>query len=391
VSTFETQTSVNACRPLPARTLGTLCACIVVIMLVAGLWPFHQPHNDVTWVAYTHGVSLGSHGTLLSASTFGLYDLEAQARCSLEIWLYPYDIRDTGTVLAFYSSDNIQGLSIRQDRADLVLQVERRDAQRRIITSEITTKNVFRQGTGALVTITSGSLGTVVYLDGSIIQSVPGLRMNRADLTGQLVVGTSPVQPDSFSGQLRGLAIYGRELTAADVLQHYQTWGSNGRPYTSENEQAVSLYLFDEHSGNVVHNHGSSTVVLSIPEKYTILHEKFLEPAWKEFHLRWGYWKSALINVGGFVPFGFVCCAYLSLTKPVNRAALTTVALGLAISLTIEVLQSYLPTRDSGTTDLITNTFGTCLGVMLYRWKPSLVADTLNRIPAIARITAGLR
>jgi glycopeptide antibiotics resistance protein len=116
------------------------------------------------------------------------------------------------------------------------------------------------------------------------------------------------------------------------------------------------------------------------------LHEKFLEPAWKEFNLRSSYWKSALINIGGFVPFGFFGCAYISITRARNRAALATVVLGTIVSLTIEVLQAYLPTRDSGTTDLITNTLGTGLGVMFYRWKPSMLTAILDRIPLTTRI-----
>jgi glycopeptide antibiotics resistance protein len=112
------------------------------------------------------------------------------------------------------------------------------------------------------------------------------------------------------------------------------------------------------------------------------VHEKFLEPPWQEFHNDWGYWKNVLINIGGFIPLGFFFYAYLAIAKRSDLPALTTMLLGAAVSLTIEVLQAYLPTRDSGMTDIITNTLGSGFGVMLYRWKAGLVMDIFHRIAA---------
>ncbi len=99
-----------------------------------------------------------------------------------------------------------------------------------------------------------------------------------------------------------------------------------------------------------------------------MLHEQFLERPWDEFRQDWNYWKDVGINVAGFIPLGFFFCAYFYSVRRIKRPVLLTVALGFAVSLTIEVLQAFLPTRDSGMTDLITNTLGTAVGVLAFRY-----------------------
>ncbi len=54
-----------------------------------------------------------------------------------------------------------------------------------------------------------------------------------------------------------------------------------------------------------------------------------------------------------------------------------TVLAGGFLGLLIEVLQAYIPQRDSGWTDVITNTLGTAIGALIAR--PSLVRSIFGK------------
>ncbi len=88
--------------------------------------------------------------------------------------------------------------------------------------------------------------------------------------------------------------------------------------------------------------------------------------------------KDVLINIGGFIPLGFLFGGYLK-GKGFSSAAvvLLSVTMGFGISLFIEISQAFLQTRSSDMMDLIANTFGTMIGCLLlivYLAKPAKVA-----------------
>jgi hypothetical protein len=217
------------------------------------------------------------------------------------------------------------------------------------------------------IALTSGVAGLNVYLNGVLAKQASDLQIARSAFQGRLILGDAPMQPDAYRGEIRGVAIYDTELSSAQVLTHYETWRNNGRPNMTVADRISALYLMREGHGSIIHNEIKPGMDLVIPQHYVVLGKIALEPIWKEFELSRSYGSAALKNVIGFVPLG-LCFYIFMVVRQRKRPVFTTIIAGFLVSLMIEVLQIFLPTRDSGTTDLVTNTLGTWLGVLGCRW-----------------------
>jgi hypothetical protein len=353
------------------RFLGAICFIVLCAILVAGLWPFHSPRNEVQWLSHSNGLVFSRYGSIVSASAFKADSLHADGSCSLEMWLEPGRADGTGTILGFYWPENrVVSFAIRQYRTRLELErPTQKDLRNAKSAAGVYVDKVFSHRGQVLVTITSSRSGTTVYADGVMLRKFEHFGLSRQDLTGRLVLGNSPVAAFDWIGRFRGLAIYDSELTADEVSQHLTKWRKNELPTIAGTDGLAGLYLFNEGQGNVVHNQVDSTTNLLIPERFFVLQQQFLELPWDEFRPGWRYWKNVGVNIVGFIPLGFFFCAYFSFRNS-NAAVAKTIALGFLVSLVIEVLQAFLPTRDSGMTDLITNTLGTAIGVMVSRHEP---------------------
>jgi hypothetical protein len=350
-----------------SRLLGAICLSTLCSILVAGLWPFHAPKNNVHWLANESGLLFGEYGSIASSGTFKTNASHAASSCSLELWLQP-SLDDSGTVLAFYwPEQTVVPFRLWQSGGYVGIQHTSLNQFHQAERTKIYAADVFRRGKPVFITISSGAAGTAVYTDGKLVRQALDLKLSSQDFTGQLVLGNGPMGANPWSGQLKGLAVYDRELTASEASQHYANWTTNAQTDLVKDKELVALYLFNEGKGSVVHNQLDSATDLLIPKRFFLLHEQLLETPWSEFRARWSYWTNLGINVGGFIPFGFFFCWYLS-SRRIGRAMMVTVALGFVVSLAIEVMQSFLPTRDSGMTDIITNSFGTALGAVLFVW-----------------------
>jgi hypothetical protein len=366
VTSVNDRRVVNLFEVVPRRLLGAICLLLLCGILVAGLWPFRAPRNEVSWSSDGSGLLFGEYGSIVSSGAFKANESKEGAPCSLEIWLQP-SLDYSGTFLAYYwTEDIVVPFKLWQSHDYLGIQRADLDQFHRAERTHVYVGDFFRQGKSVIVTISSGPAGTTVYADGLLTKKLPDFRFSSQDLTGQLLLGNAPRGPNPWSGQLKGLAVYDRELTAGEVSEHYGNWTKNTQTDLAKSEGLVALYLFNEGKGSVVHNQMDSKTNLLIPKRFFILHEQFLRPVWNEFFPKtWSYWKDVGINIAGFVPVGFFFCLYFAASGNIKRPLMVTVILGFMISLTIEVLQAFLPTRDSGMTDLITNTSGTALGAMM--------------------------
>jgi glycopeptide antibiotics resistance protein len=372
-----------------ARYLLTfLCIGVLGTTLALGLWPFHARRNGVTWLPERNGIRFGKDSTVVSSGPLRVSNPENSVGASLEIGLQPIRIWDSGTLLAFYNPENLSQFSLRQDQKDLSVKISAKDVHQHHRAENLHVKDVFRrlppsESSPTFITINSNGKGVSIYIEGALVAAEPHFPLSAKDFNGQLVVGDSPGQPDNWKGQLFGLAIYDRQLTQKEISQNYSRW-RNGRLELADDESCLALYLFDERKGNVVRDKARSGVDLDIPEKYRVMEKIALEPFWTEFSMTRSYWSAAFKNIVGFIPFGISFGAYFSVARPVRRAMLLTIASGLSVSLTIEILQAFLPNRDSGTSDLITNTLGTCIGALGYRLFMPFGASKFPRLSSLA-------
>src|SRR5450631_4175033 len=347
------------------RILLVICGLILCAIFIAGLSPFTpHPRNEVRWLENQNGLRFGEYASILSSAPFRL-EGEPDGPCSIEFWMQPGLFQDSNTMLAFDSPESSARFRITQSLDDLAL--ARESTSHNSPAAQILyIPHALRQDVPLLITLTSSSAGISVYLNGALVRTSSDFSIARRDLSGQMVVGNSPFADDSWSGVLRGIGLYNRELSAEEVRQDYSDWTTSGPPSALAEKQATAVFRFNERAGTVVHNQVAGGTDLYIPNHYRVLHPPFLEAFWRPTDWGLGFWKDALVNVIGFMPLGFFFCVYFSRSMPVARAILLTIIVGCAISFLIETTQFYLPTRDSDSRDWLNNTLGTILGALMY-------------------------
>jgi len=351
------------------KLLGILFLSIFTGILAATLWPFDFfLANGVTWIASRNGLHFSKPGgVLISSSALQIPSALVSNSVSIELWLRSDETWSARSILAFYDASSSKGILIRQWNGGLLISRDFLRNPESKIPERIYARRVFERGSPLLLTITSGPAGTTIYLNGEQRQSFPNFKIRAGDLSGQVVIGTSPVGFSPWRGDLYLISLYADALTAEEIRLHYDSLSKSAFAPIPGQASLFAQYFFKESSGRIAHSSVSSAPEIQIPKNFFLPYKPFLQSAVASYETTRAYYHDAFANIVGFIPYGFLLYAYLVNTRSGRFAVLYSFLSGALFSFLIEALQGYLPQRDSGWNDVITNSVGALLGALIAR------------------------
>ena len=352
------------------RRFGWLSVALAVSYFIVGWWPFaFRPLNQVSWLPDRAGLRFADDGIAYDPAPLPSSGVAGQpANYTVELWVQPgaKPATDVFHLLTIHDGRLPSPFVLCQWQREIILRAATGDSQSARRIHEVGVDGALEERKARFITVTGNGAGTDFYLDGVLAGHFPKFVLDAAVLDGRLILGNSASGKHSWVGQLFGLAMYHRALDAAEIAQHHALWTQGLARQLVNVPNLTALYLFNEGNGRRAEDHSSNRHQVMIPAIYHPLQTEFLIPPWRDVSYDALNYRDIVINLLGFVPFGF--CFFLHRRRPGTAPwftdALFVVVAGAAISLTIETIQVWLPNRVSSMTDLLGNTAGTLLGVL---------------------------
>jgi hypothetical protein len=347
---------------------GGLILILWVGLMIFGLWPFNfWPRNRVVWMRNPARVYFENFGEMYSAAPW-TPPSSATGSFTLELSLKSEPGFSTLSPILSWLGPSQNNFDVAQSYADLLIEGRFRDRRSgEIRPGHFYLDKALGNGRRRFLTITSGVEGLAIYLDGAPAQNHPEVSLAADSFSGELLLGHTPDGNQPWAGEVYGMAFYERTLSPAEVAAHYQEWTEGRSREAVKGESDAALYLFDSPAAETVHDLGGRKPDLIVPQRF-----RLQRPTVLEFPGEINRYEipDIVVNILGFIPFGFLVAAYVRLGGNCRRGKAFAIAVlaGALTSLAIELLQVYLPPRDSSALDLINNILGSGLGAVMGRW-----------------------
>jgi VanZ family protein len=330
--------------------------------------------NGVNWVEDGNGITFYKYGIAYTNPFKGILegDFREKKEFSIEIGLKPaQEKRAKGFrfVLAFHNGKDREQMLIGQWRSwIIVMNGDDYDHKRR--TKRISVDTSVRAHKERLFTITTGDMGTEVYIDNRLVRAKRDFTLEiPSGPQTRLVLGNSVYGRHSWGGEVYGLAVYDYALSAQDIAGHCEQWSRAKSFSFAEKANPLALYLFNEKSGPVVLDHTNRQNHIHLPTKMKILSKEVLSSRGNHLKMNKGFFGDVIINFVGFLPLGFIVAAalYHIANTFLRQHFVMAIVFCFLTSLSIEIAQAWLPSRSSQMLDLMLNTVGGFGGAAIFR------------------------
>lgn len=374
-------------RHVPFST-GVLVLINLLILLLIIFFGIHfksfSLDNNVSRIEGKNGIRFGHYGIAYSDKAFQSRACSNKTtELSLELAVRPDNSQDDHfkVLLSIHAGEDSEQLLIGQWRSSLIIMNgDDYDGSKR--TQKIGVHDALPPETCGFIQITSGSNGTHVYVNGHLKASNGRLKLRIPNKTSDavLVLGNSPYGKHSWTGNIYGLAIYEHILKPPDNASHFEQWSQRHEFMFPRKIDPKFFYTFDDQKDLNKDDRSPKNHHLVIPSRIKILKKEILVAPWNETRLDLKLVQDMVMNLVGFIPFGFFLFALLFNLGGFyeKHGLLFSIAACFIVSLSIEMAQAWMPARSSQSLDLLLNTLGGYLGVSFYRWYQNMINNQGN-------------
>jgi hypothetical protein len=326
-------------------------ALVLVVTLVAGLRTrdYHF-ENEVKPAASGLGLQFERYGVAYTDEVLGADVVRPLNADGFEIRLSlgPENLDQDGFafVAQIYSGDDASQLVIGR-WSDRLIVMNGDDYRHRLKQPRITAKLTgLQQRNGVDLSIRSTRSGSEIRFDGERVARRAGMRLTipSSPRRGRIVLGNSVTGRRPWSGEMRSFEL---------------------RPAGPSDAVPLLRYRLGGYDGGSVSGEGGLASVLTVPRRDVVIDKRFLErPFDHQFKLSRSFVLDFVLNLVGFIPLGLMLVFARARIPRMNPLA-SAIVIAALLSLLIELLQAWVPSRSSSALDLALNTMGGALGAFV--------------------------
>jgi len=284
--------------------------------------------------------------------------------------------RDFRSILMLHDGDDRRQLIVGQWKSSIVaMNGDDYDHTRRL--PRLIGNGVLSAEAAQFICITSDDRGTRLYVDGRLVNTRQGWRLviPKQRRAPTLVIGNSVSAKNSWVGEIHGISMVDRALSSALIERYHASWKKSGRFPDHPTDHTLYQYIFAGAKIPSVPDQSRLNQPLTIPRRPVVLSKSFLSPPWHHFKLNRSFAADSMLNLLGFIPLGALLFGWLQHSFQRTQRIHLAIVIGFCflLSLTMEIVQAWLPTRSSSLLDLFLNTLGAWCGIKLFKWTAGAV------------------